>query len=704
MARLAYERGAASTTIPDRDGGLEARAASGLGERSVGDLIYRVAITLFALCVPILLALVAWELLSAGWPALRKFGVGFLTSSAWNPVTGEFGAAPAIYGTIVSSAIALLIAVPLALGVSIFLSELSPRWLRQPIAFLVDLLAAIPSVVYGLWGIFVLLPLLRDPVIPFLRDTLGLGHTPFFRGVAYGPSMLAAGVILAIMVLPYIASVSREVLLAVPRAQREAALALGATKWEMVRGAVLPYAKSGIMGGVILGLGRALGETMAVTMLIGNRHEISASLLAPGYTMASLIANEFSEASSDAHLSALMAVGFTLFAITIIVNAIARLLIRRVSRQAAPSSKLPPSPILATVPRRSEASQLSAAPKLSLSSPRKRGSMLTGSNMDPRFRGDDGDRLRGDDGGTDPRLRGEAEPRKQRASGDRPRPWSFRVRRARSAAMVALTAVAAVGATLPLLFILWHLVSTGAGALGLDFFTNAPRPVGEPGGGMGNAIVGTLILIAIAVGVGLPIGVGAGLYLTERSAAVLARTVRFLSDVLNGLPSIVTGIFIWALIVRPAGHFSALAGGIALGTMMIPMVARTTEEMLRLVPAALREAALALGYPQWRASLAIVLRTASAGIVTGALVALARIAGETAPLLFTAFGNQYWSTSPQQPIAALPLQIFTYAISPYDEWHRLAWAGALVLIALIFVISIVARFITRGRFAGAGGA
>jgi phosphate transport system permease protein len=332
MVRPALDATVASPTLPRRDGGKEATPVATLVDSAIGDRIYRVVITVFALCIPLLLALVAWELLSGGWPTFRKFGVDFLTSSTWDPVAGEFGAAPAIYGTLVSSFLALLIAVPLALGVSIFLSELSPRWMRQPVGFLVDLLAAIPSVVYGLWGIFVLLPLLRDPVIPFLRDTLGLGMTPLFSGVAYGPSILAAGLILAIMVLPYIASVSREVLLAVPRSQREAALALGATKWEMVRGAVLPYAKSGIMGGVILGLGRALGETMAVTMLIGNRHEISASLLAPGYTMASLIANEFSEASSDAHLSALMAVGFALFAITVVVNAIARLLVRRVSR------------------------------------------------------------------------------------------------------------------------------------------------------------------------------------------------------------------------------------------------------------------------------------------------------------------------------------------------------------------------------------
>ena len=313
---------------PNGDGGLAAR----LSGARVGDRIYGVTITAFALVVPLLLLFIALEIGIAGWPALREFGLGFLTSSTWDPVRGVFGAAPAIYGTVVSSIIALLLATPLALGVAIFLSEFAPPRLRTPVAFVVDLLAAIPSVVYGLWGIFVLLPLLRQHVMPFLSDSLGLGATPLFSGPAYGPSMLAAGVILAIMVLPYISSVSREVLLAVPRSQREAALALGATRWETIGGAVLPYAKSGIVGGIILGLGRALGETMAVTMLIGNRHEIASSLFAPGYTMASLIANEFAEASGDLHLSALMAVGFTLFVITILVNAIARWLVWRVTR------------------------------------------------------------------------------------------------------------------------------------------------------------------------------------------------------------------------------------------------------------------------------------------------------------------------------------------------------------------------------------
>jgi phosphate transport system permease protein len=321
MMRSSIDAGAAATRAARRPS---------LQSSALADRVYRGAILFFALCIPALLLLIFLEVGRAGWPALRQFGFGFLTSSAWDPVHGEFGAAPAIVGTLVTSVIALVIATPLALGSAIFLSEFSPQWLRQPVSFLIDLLAAVPSVVYGLWGVFFLLPLLRTAVMPFLRDTLHLGATPFFNGPAYGPSVLAAGLILAIMVLPYIAAVSREVLLAVPRSQREAALALGATRWEAITGAVLPYARVGIIGGVILGLGRALGATMAVTMLIGNRHELSASLFSPGYTMASLIANEFSEATTDLHLSALMAVGFVLLVITLIVNAAARLLVRRV--------------------------------------------------------------------------------------------------------------------------------------------------------------------------------------------------------------------------------------------------------------------------------------------------------------------------------------------------------------------------------------
>jgi phosphate transport system permease protein len=275
-------------------------------------------------------------------------------------------------------------------------------------------------------------------------------------------------------------------------------------------------------------------------------------------------------------------------------------------------------------------------------------------------------------------------------------------RRARSGVMVGLTYLAAALATLPLLLIFVYLIAKGASALSLDLFTRMPAPVGETGGGMAHAIVGTLILVGIAMAVGLPIGIGAGLYLAEQRGTRLATVVRFLADVLNGLPSIVLGIFAWQFLVRPIGHFSALAGGVALGAMLVPLVTRTTEEMVRTVPNALREAALALGYPRWRTSLSIVLRTATAGIVTGALVAIARVAGETAPLLFTALGNQFWSTNVTQPIAALPLQIFNYANSPYDDWRAQAFAGALVLIVLVLALSLVARVVTRGRHSGGG--
>lgn len=271
-----------------------------------------------------------------------------------------------------------------------------------------------------------------------------------------------------------------------------------------------------------------------------------------------------------------------------------------------------------------------------------------------------------------------------------------------SGVMVWLTYAAAAVATLPLIFILFHIVHAGVSALSVDFFTRMPQPVGDPGGGMANAIVGTGILLGVAASVGLPVGIGAGLYLAEHAGTRLATVIRFLADVLNGLPSIVMGIFAWQFLVRPIGHFSALAGGVALGAMMVPLVTRTTEEMIRVVPTSLREAALALGYQRWRTSLVIVVRTALPGIVTGALVAVARVAGETAPLLFTALGNQFWSTSLNQPISALPLQIFAYAISPYDELHSLAWAGALVLLALVVLISIVAKFTTRARHGAAG--
>jgi phosphate transport system permease protein len=307
-----------------------------LERANYGDRVFKLVLTGAAFLIPIMLGFLVYELWSGSRLAIDRFGFEFVTSSTWDPVAEEFGALPLIFGTLLSSLVALVIAVPLSLGVAIYLTEFAPKAVRQPVAFLIGLLAAIPSVVYGLWGIFVLIPVLRTTAFPFLRDALGF--LPLFQGAIYGPSMLAAGIILAIMIMPYVMSVSREVLLAVPNTQREAALALGATRWEAVVTAVVPYARSGLIGAVILGLGRALGETMAVTMVIGNRHEVAASLFAPGYTMAAAIANEFSEAVGDLHLSALAFVAFALFIVTVLVNAGARLLIWRVARGSGAGS------------------------------------------------------------------------------------------------------------------------------------------------------------------------------------------------------------------------------------------------------------------------------------------------------------------------------------------------------------------------------
>jgi phosphate transport system permease protein len=304
---------------------------------NASDRIYRGVLTVLALALPLLIVALFVQLFVSALPAIQRFGFSFLWTSTWDPVAEIYGAAPMIFGTLASSLIALLIAVPLALGVAIFLTEFAPRWVRQPVAFVVELLAAIPSVVYGLWGVFVLIPFLRSYVVPPLKAALG--WTPFFQGVFYGNSLLAGGLILAIMIVPYIAAVAREVLLAVPTSQREAALGMGATRWEVVWTAVLPYGRAGLIGAVILGLGRALGETMAVTMVIGNRHDIGLSALQPAYTMAAAIANEFSEATTDTYLAALFEVGLILFVITVLVNASARLLIWRVARGAAVGSR-----------------------------------------------------------------------------------------------------------------------------------------------------------------------------------------------------------------------------------------------------------------------------------------------------------------------------------------------------------------------------
>ncbi len=300
-------------------------------ETHLGDFIFASLLRLISLGLALMLVVIAFFLLRGAFASVSRFEWSFITDSTWDPVQEVFGSAPVLFGTLVSSSIAVLIAAPLSIGIAVFLNELAPPKIGKAIGFLIEMLAAIPSVVYGLWGIFVLAPWLRTTVEPFLSKNLG--WIPLFTGPYYGVGMLAAGLILSIMIIPTIFTISREIFKTIPTTQREAALALGATRWEMIKISVLKSSKSGIGGAVILGLGRALGETMAVTMVIGNRSEINLSLLAPAQTMASVIANEYAEATSDIHLSALIEIGFLLFIVTFLINAFARIFILRESRR-----------------------------------------------------------------------------------------------------------------------------------------------------------------------------------------------------------------------------------------------------------------------------------------------------------------------------------------------------------------------------------
>ncbi|MFA5078291.1 MAG: phosphate ABC transporter permease subunit PstC [Dehalococcoidia bacterium] len=312
---------------PDRPAAEVAGDIVSAARARIGDAIFtRLTLFFSILMVTILIALLIVLGIDA-WPAIQKFGLSFITSVEWDPVNEVFGALPAIYGTLLSSAIGLIIAVPISLGSAIFLSELAPQWMRRPCSFLIEMLAAIPSVIIGLWGLYVMVPFIRNPIEIWLGSNLGF--LPLFSGPPFGVGFLSAGIILAIMVIPIITAVSREAIVAVPLTQREAMLALGATRWEMIARAVLPYCRSGLVGGVVLGLGRALGETMAVTMVIGNAYTLSPSLFSPGATIASKVASEFNEASGDLYIGSLIELALVLFAITLLVNIIARLLVWR---------------------------------------------------------------------------------------------------------------------------------------------------------------------------------------------------------------------------------------------------------------------------------------------------------------------------------------------------------------------------------------
>jgi phosphate ABC transporter permease protein PstC/phosphate ABC transporter permease subunit PstA len=647
------------------------------------DQILKFGLSGIAVVVLLLIAYFFVRLIGQSSTAFSHIGVlNFFITNNWDvsqvqqgsacAVSGghcTFGAWALVLGTLITAATALIIGVPVAVAAALFLTELCPRRARAPLGFLVDLLAAVPSVVYGLWGVFVLIPKLR-PAEQWFADTFSF--LPFVSGQVAGPGYFVAGLILAIMILPIVCAIAREVISTVPTEQKEASLALGATRWEMLRMSVLPYSRAGITGAAMLGLGRAIGETIAVVLVIGNSPTLGKSIFSQGYTLASVIANEFGEAASTpVHRSALFAAGLALFVLTLLVNVIARRYVTRANRLgstggkvrgrrkvAAASADPAPQPSLTSAAATSAPSSSERQP--TPEQPPESGTGTTRHQTLPTINA--GRRL------TDRAMRG---------------------------ILAALTAVALV----PLVLVIYFLLHKGLSAWTGNFFTTDPNGnfLGYPGG-IRSAILGTVEMTALATLIAVPLGIGVALYLTEYGKnSRFANTVRYFLDVMSGVPSIVFGLFIYIVLVLGGigGGFTGWKGSVALSLLMLPVVARASEVVLLLVPASLREAALALGAPRWRVVGRVVLPTALSGLVTGSLLAIARAAGETAPLLFTAFGAQVLSTNLGAPMNALPLQIYGDILSPRPSIVERAWGAALTLVVLILILNLIARVASR---------
>ena len=539
----------------------------------------------------------------------------------------RFGVWVFIYGTLATSAIAMLIAVPLGVGTAAYLSEIAPAWLRRACSFLSELLAAIPSVVYGFWGLFFI-----APAIHRLFVAVGV-NSP-----ASGQGILAAGLILAIMILPYITAISFDVCRAVPSAQRQGALALGATRWQMIRSVVLPYARPGILAACFLALGRALGETMAVTMLIGNVRYLEYSLGARGDSIASVIAGQLHEADGPSR-AALIALGLILFLITAITNIVGRSLIGLVGRSGGRARQLatqgePPPPLPVEV-------------------------LEAGRNRAHR----------------------------------------------RNIAMTWVLSTCQVLTIIPLFLIIGFIVFNGLPEVDQNLFLKRPVPQGESGGGLGHAMLGSLYMVSIASAFAVPIGILAAIFLAEYRDP-LTKPIRFMTELLGGVPSIVIGIFAYSVIIYPpwadkSGKFSAWAGIFALGVMMLPVVVRATEETLKLIPNSLRHASYALGASKAQTILRVIVPAALPAIITGVLLAMGRIAGETAPLLLTARDSLFWPGSLGEKMASLPYYIYEYSKSADAGQQRLAWGGAFVLLAFVVILNVSVRLVAGKRVVSA---
>lgn len=584
---------------------------------AAADFMFRWICLASSSAVPLLVMTLVVVLVQESIPFVRATGLELLRRVPWNPGAANptYGGLALIYGTLVTAGIAMLLAIPIGVGAAAYLAAVAPRWLRINGAAFIELLAAIPSVVYGLWGLIVLAPWVG------------------------GPGILAAGLILAIMIVPYVTALSYSMCRTAPRSQCEAALALGATRWQLIRTVILPHARPGIVAAVFLALGRALGETMAVTMLIGNKAlAIEAPIGGVGDSIASVVASQLNEATTDMQRSGLVALAFVLFLVTLVVNVLGRLLIRRVGR-----------------PARRSGARVHVVSAVASSIPD--------------------------------------------ASGN------HRQARRRSTVMSVLLATSLLATLLPVFLILGFIVVRGAPGLTLDFFTQLPAPPGVSGGGLAHALVGSARLVALAAVAAVPIGLLGGIALAEHAASRWTVLVRFVGELLAGVPSIIIGILGYSIIVSATDppHFSAWAGSFALAVMMLPIVVRASEEAIRVVPAGLRQASFALGAGQFQTIVRVVLPAALPGIATGIVLAIARIAGETAPLLLTAYGSSFFARSFNDPTPFLPKYIYNYATSGFAGQEQQAWTAALVLLTFIIVISVGIRWFAA-RTGGESGA
>jgi phosphate transport system permease protein len=588
--------------------------------------------------------------------AISADSVNFLTAFEWNPDDDPsvWGVALVAWGTLITSLFALAIGAPIAVGAALFITQYAPRRLAQLLGYIVDLLAAVPSVVYGLWGIIFLVPHMGG-VSQIVSDVLGWIPIFHYDGAPAPRSVFAAGIVLAIMILPIIAAISREVFLQTPRENIEAAYALGATKWEMIRLAVLPHGRSGVISAIVLGFGRALGETIAVAMVLSQTNTFFTRFLEPGgNTIAANIAVQFKNAF-DVGRGALIASGLVLFVITLLVNYLARWIAQRgVIRDDVRPAK-------STAAETAEAADESPL------------EAFQHKTINPR------------DTRQDNALRA--------ASLTSVAPG----RRIVDLLARGGVALAFLLAVLPLISVLVLVISNGAKDFNGYYLQHSMRNITESqaGGGAYHAILGTLEQVGLATLIAVPIGVLVAIYLVEYGRGWMARAVTFIVDVMMGLPSIVAGLFVLSLWILAFGFkASGFAGSLALLILMLPLTIRSSEEMLKLVPHALREASYALGVPRWRTILRIVVPTALPGIVTGVMLGIARIMGETAPVLlvvgFTSSinGNPFGGAQ-----GSLPAFIFNEATQPYQPAIDRAWAGALTLILIIMILNLAARFI-----------